>query len=171
MKSIPRTALIIIIILANIAVDQVTKKMTRDRIEYNETIEVIGEYLILTKVENEGAFLGMGSSLSPTMRKVLLLILPAGVMIALFVYLIRNKEITSMSMVALSFIVGGGIGNVYDRIVYGSVTDMVFIDLQFAHTGIFNLADVSVMIGTGIILVEQFLPKKKNEAPAVQEEG
>ncbi len=164
MKRIPRTALIVIIILANIAADQVTKKMTRDHIEYNETIEVIGEYLILTKVENEGAFLGMGSSLSPIMRKVLLLILPAAVMIALLVYLIRNKEITRMSMVALSFIVGGGIGNIYDRIVYGSVTDMVFIDLQFAHTGIFNLADVSVMIGTGLILLEQFLPKKKEES-------
>lgn len=170
MKSMPRTALIIVIILANIAVDQVTKKMTRDRIEYNETIEVIGEYLILTKVENEGAFLGMGSSLSPTMRKILLLILPAAVMIALLVYLIRNTEITRLSMIALSFIVGGGIGNIYDRIVYGSVTDMVFIDLQFAHTGIFNLADVSVMIGTGIILLEQFLPKKKEETLAVQED-
>lgn len=169
MKRIPRIALIFIIILANIAVDQVTKKMTRDRIEYNETIEVIGDYLILTKVENEGAFLGMGSSLSPTMRKVLLLILPAAVMIALLVYLIRNKEITHMSMIALSFIVGGGIGNIYDRIVYGSVTDMVFIDLQFAHTGIFNLADVSVMIGTGLILLEQFLPKKKEEASVAEE--
>lgn len=171
MKRIPRTALILIIIIANIAVDQVTKKMTRDQIEYNETIEVIGDYLILTKVENEGAFLGMGSSLSPTMRKVLLLILPSAVMLALLVYLIRNREITRLSMIALSFIVGGGIGNIYDRIVYGSVTDMVFIDLQFAHTGIFNLADVSVMIGTGIILVEQFLPKKKEEIEPVQEEA
>ncbi len=171
MKSIPRTALILIIIIANIAVDQVTKKITRDQIEYNETIEVIGEYLILTKVENEGAFLGMGSSLSPIMRKLLLLVLPAAVMLALLVYLIRNKDITRLSMIALSFIVGGGIGNIYDRIVYGSVTDMVFIDLQFAHTGIFNAADVSVMIGTGIILVEQFLPKKKTEAIASQEEA
>jgi len=48
---------------------------------------------------------------------------------------------------------------------------MVFIDLQFAHTGIFNLADVSVMIGTGIILVEQFLPKKKDGLAASQEEA
>ncbi len=171
MKRIPRTALILIIIIANIAVDQVTKKMTRDQIEYNETIEVIGDYLILTKVENEGAFLGMGSSLSPTMRKLLLLVLPAAVMLALLVYLIRNKDISRLSMIALSFIVGGGIGNIYDRIVYGSVTDMVFIDLQFAHTGIFNAADVSVMIGTGIILVEQFLPKKKTEVIADQEEA
>lgn len=171
MKGIPRTALILIIIIANIAVDQVTKKMTRDQIEYNETIEVIGEYLILTKVENEGAFLGMGSSLSPILRKILLLILPSVVMISLLFYLIRTKEITRLSMIALSFIVGGGIGNIYDRIVYGSVTDMVFIDLQFAHTGIFNAADVSVMIGTGIILFEQFIPTRKRKAEIKQEEA
>lgn len=171
MKGISRTALILIIIIANIAIDQVTKKMTRDQIEYNETIEVIGDYLILTKVENEGAFLGMGSSLSPTLRTILLLILPSCVMLVLFVYLVRNKEITQLSLIALSFIVGGGIGNIYDRIVYGSVTDMVFIDLQFAHTGIFNLADVSVMIGTGIILVEQFLPKKNDAVKPAQGEA
>ncbi len=143
--------------------------MARDRIEYNETIEVIGKNLVLTKVENTGAFLGMGSSLSPILRKILLLFLPAAVMLALLVYLIRNKEITQISVVALSFIVGGGIGNIYDRIVYGSVTDMLYIDLEFAHTGIFNLADVSVMVGTGLILLEQFLPKKKTEEVTTEE--
>ena len=84
-------------------------------------------------------------------------------MVAVFVYLIRNKDISPISVWALSFIVGGGVGNLYDRILYGEVTDMLFIDLQFAHTGIFNMADVSVMVGTGLILLEQFLPKKKQE--------
>lgn len=143
--------------------------MARNQIEYNETIEVIGKNLVLTKVENTGAFLGMGSSLSPTLRSILLLILPSAVMLALLVYLLKHKEITQISVVALSFIVGGGIGNIYDRIVYGSVTDMLYIDLEFAHTGIFNLADVSVMVGTGLILVEQFLPKKKEENVASEE--
>lgn len=162
MKRIPRVALVLIIVLSNIGCDQVTKKMARNQIEYNETIEVIGKNLVLTKVENKGAFLGMGSSLSPTLRSILLLILPSAVMLALLIYLLKYKEITQISVVALSFIVGGGIGNIYDRIVYGSVTDMLYIDLEFAHTGIFNLADVSVMVGTGLILLEQFLPKKKN---------
>lgn len=163
MKRIPRVALVLIIVLSNIGCDQVTKKMARNQIEYNETIEVIGKNLVLTKVENTGAFLGMGSSLSPTMRSILLLILPSAVMLGLLVYLLKYKEITQISVVALSFIVGGGIGNIYDRIVYGSVTDMLYIDLEFAHTGIFNLADVSVMVGTFLILLEQFLPKKKEE--------
>ena len=163
MNKIPRVALVLILIFANIGCDQITKVMARNQIEYNETIEVIGKNLILTKVENTGAFLGMGSEMHPTLRVLLLLILPAVVMIGLLYYVLKNKELSMMSVWALSFIVGGGIGNVYDRIVYGSVTDMIFLDFEFAHTGIFNMADVSVMIGTGLILLEQFMPKKKTE--------
>ncbi len=168
MKKLPKIALVLIIIFANIAADQVTKVMARNQIEYNETINVIGDYLIFTKVENTGAFLGMGSELSPFLRTALLLILPSLVMIGVFVYIIRTKYLTNISLWGLSFIVGGGIGNLFDRIVYGSVTDMIFLDFQFAHTGIFNVADMSVMVGTGLILLEQFFPKKK-EAATVSE--
>ena len=162
MQGKARLILISVIVILNIAVDQITKVLARKHIEYNEVIEVIGNYFIFTKVENRGAFLGMGSSLPPIMRIILLLVLPAVVMIGLFIYMMRSKDLTKISLWGLSFIVGGGIGNIFDRMVYGSVTDMLFIDLQFAHTGIFNVADVSVMIGTGLILLEQFLPKKKS---------
>lgn len=161
MQGKARLILISVIVVVNIAADQITKVLARKHIEYNQVIEVIGDYFIFTKVENRGAFLGMGSSLSPIMRTLLLLVLPAAVMVGLFIYMIRSKDLTKTSLWGLSFIVGGGIGNIFDRMVYGSVTDMLFIDLQFAHTGIFNVADVSVMIGTGLILLEQFLPKKK----------
>ena len=164
MQGKARLILISVIVILNIAVDQITKVLARKHIEYNEVIEVIGNYFIFTKVENRGAFLGMGSSLPPIMRIILLLALPAVVMIGLFIYMMRSKDLTKISLWGLSFIVGGGIGNIFDRMVYGSVTDMLFIDLQFAHTGIFNVADVSVMIGTGLILLEQFLPKKKELA-------
>lgn len=163
MKKIPRIALILILIFANIGCDQITKKLARENLEYNTTEEVIGDYLILTKVENKGAFLGMGSELSPVLRTILLLVLPSLVMIGVFVYLLRTKDLNMISIWALSFIVGGGIGNLYDRILYGQVTDMLFIDLKFAHTGIFNMADVSVMVGTGLILLDQFTAKKKTE--------
>ncbi len=169
MKKMPRLALVLIIIFANIAADQITKVIARAQIEYNETINVIGDYLIFTKVENTGAFLGMGSELSPFLRTTLLLILPLAVMIGVFVYILRTKDLTNISLWGLSFIVGGGIGNLFDRIVYGSVTDMIFLDFQFAHTGIFNVADMSVMVGTGLILFEQFFPKKK-DTPAISEE-
>lgn len=161
MKRIPRIVLILIIIFANIGCDQITKDLARKNLEYRETVQVLGEYLVLTKVENQGAFLGMGSELSPILRSILLLILPGIVMIGVTVYLFRNKDLNMTVLWALAFIVGGGIGNLYDRILYGQVTDMIFMDFQFAHTGIFNMADVSVMVGTGLILLDQFRPNKK----------
>lgn len=166
MKGSSRIRLIIILIVVNIALDQVTKVLARKHIEYNETIEVIGDYLIFTKVENTGAFLGMGSELPPLFRVLLLLVLPSVVMIGLLVYLVRSKDLTNYSIWGLSFIVGGGLGNIFDRIVYGSVTDMLFLDFQFAHTGIFNVADMSVMVGTGLILLEQFVTKKEKPTTA-----
>lgn len=161
-----RIITILAIIIVNIGCDQVTKNMAREQIEYNERIEVIDDYLILTKVENSGAFLGMGSDLSPILKNILLLGLPSVVMIGLLVFLIIKKDLTKLAIVGLSFIVGGGIGNLYDRILYGSVTDMVHMDFVIFRTGIFNAADVSVMVGTGLILLEQFLNRNENKEKA-----
>jgi len=67
------------------------------------------------------------------------------------------------TLVGFCCIIGGGIANVYDRIVYGSVTDFLHLDFGgMLRTGIFNLADVSVMVGMGCLIVGSF--KKKKEA-------
>jgi signal peptidase II len=58
------------------------------------------------------------------------------------------------------FIIGGGIGNLFDRIFRGSVTDFLYIKFGIFHTGIFNLADVSIMSGMFIVLIQFFLKRK-----------
>jgi signal peptidase II len=58
------------------------------------------------------------------------------------------------------FVIGGGIGNVFDRIVYGSVTDFLHINFGFFQTGIFNLADLSIMTGVFIILLQSLFKRK-----------
>jgi len=162
-----RILMIVLLIAANIGCDQVSKTMARKGIDDRERIEVIGNNLILTKVENTGAFLGMWSDLPVWLKNILLLGLPALVMIGLFVYLLKKADLSRTTVVALTFIVGGGIGNLYDRILYGSVTDFLYMDFEIFHTGIFNMADVSVMVGTGLILVESFFSKKnKKDKPA-----
>lgn len=158
-----RILVILLLITANISCDQVSKQMARTGIDKGERIEVIGDNLILTKVENTGAFLGMGSELPPWLKNILLLGLPALVMIGLFVYLLAKNNLSKNTVLALTFIVGGGIGNLYDRILYGKVTDFLFLDFEIFHTGIFNMADVSVMVGTGLILVESFFSKKSKK--------
>jgi len=57
---------------------------------------------------------------------------------------------------------GGGIGNVYDRIIYGSVTDFLHIDLGLFETGIFNMADVSITTGALILLANTLYKNYRN---------
>ena len=59
-------------------------------------------------------------------------------------------------LVGISFVLGGGIGNMYDRIIHGSVTDFLHIDFVIFQTGIFNMADVSIMTGMFLILIRPF---------------
>ena len=68
-------------------------------------------------------------------------------------YILFTSGLDKLFIVGLTFIIGGGIGNMIDRVLYGSVTDFMLIDLGLVKTGIFNAADVSVMIGTGMILL------------------
>ena len=159
-----RTLSIILLIAANIGCDQVSKNMAREQIEYREHIEVVGKMLSLTKVENTGAFLGMGSNFPDWVKSILLLGLPALVMIGIFVYLLVKPELNKITVTGLTFIVGGGIGNLYDRILYGQVTDFLHMDFGGVfRTGIFNMADVSVMVGTGLILLDGFKKKPKDK--------
>lgn len=56
----------------------------------------------------------------------------------------------------ISFVIGGGIGNLYDRVLYGSVTDFMHLKFGIFQTGIFNMADVSIMLGM-LIIVSSFV--------------
>ena len=155
-----RSISISIIIALSIFLDQISKILIRKNVEQYSDIKLIGEYFILTNVENSGAFLGMGSGFSPIMKSVFLIILPIIVLISIIIYVYRDKEIDKISLIGFSIIIGGGIGNIFDRIIYGSVTDFLFIDLGgIFKTGIFNIADLAVTTGMILILLMSFKNK------------
>lgn len=160
--TLSRTLKIIIIIVVNIALDQISKFYVRANVGYQTSRDIIGENFILTNVENSGAFLGMGSDMSPTMKVIFLWILPILVLGYVVYYIFSNKALDHMSLLAFCCIIGGGIANVYDRIKYGSVTDFLHIDLGGGiRTGIFNVADMSVTFGMIMLLIASFVYRKK----------
>lgn len=156
--------LILFVIFTNVGCDQISKSLVRENVAEKEMIEIIGNHFILTNVENEGAFLGAGSSFEKTYRIALLCILPILILSALFFYLMKDKKMSGVMAISMACIIGGGIGNIYDRVIYGSVTDFFHIDLGLLKTGIFNLADVSIMIGMfSIVLMNLFMKQAKEE--------
>ena len=159
-----RSVLVFILILINIVADQLTKFWVRENVEPGSVSDIVGNYFTLHRVENPGAFLGMGSDLNPTVKLLVLLILPVVVLLLALRYVLTQKNLDQWTVVGLSFVIGGGIGNIYDRIIHKSVTDFWHIDFGSGiQTGIFNMADVSVMVGMGCILVSAILSRKKKE--------
>ena len=148
------------LIILSIFFDQFSKFWIRNNIESYNEIELIGSFFTLIRVENSGAFLGMGSELSYIPKLILLIIFPILVLVAVSIYTYVDKKLDNLSLVGFSLIIGGGIANIFDRIVYGSVTDFLFINLGFFKTGIFNIADLSVTTGMILILIASF--KKGN---------
>ncbi|MBR9847239.1 MAG: signal peptidase II [Algicola sp.] len=159
-----RNVSISLLIIFNIAIDQVSKVIVRKTIKSREVIELIDDKFILTNVENKGAFLGMGSDMNETLRVIFLLILPTLVLSYLIYYIITNRALDKLSTIAFSCIAGGGIANVFDRIAFGKVTDFFFIDLGGVFkTGIFNVADMSVTFGMIVLVYTWFLTSRKKQ--------
>jgi signal peptidase II len=157
-----RNLYIISLVILNIILDQLSKFWIRGNVAPYSDINIIADYFIITNVENSGAFLGLGSDFSPVIKSILLLALPVGVLVTVLVYVFKDTSIDKLSLIGYSSIIGGGIGNIYDRFLYGSVTDFLFIDLVGVFkTGIFNIADLSVT--TGMILIVWASFKTKNE--------
>lgn len=125
-------------------------------------IDIIKDYFQLIWVENKGAFLGMGSDMNPTLKLIFLLILPTVVLGYVIYYIVKTKDLDRTSLIAFCCIVGGGIANVFDRIVYGQVTDFFFIKItETIKTGIFNVADLSVTTGMIMLLFSGVFNKTK----------
>lgn len=160
MNKISKVKIILIIIL-NLGIDHISKIIVRNEVGNNEIISLYGNWFTLTKVENTGAFLSAGSALPDLIRIILLSVLPV-IFLAygLFMILIK-KNISNLQIVGWSFVIGGGSGNLYDRIVHGSVTDFLHLDMGLFQTGIFNMADISIMCGMLLILIDIFIPKRE----------
>ena len=160
-KGFLRVILILVLLGLNIGCDQVTKSIVRRKFTGTTEIGFLHNHVTLGKVENTGAFLSLGDSLSGPLRSILLNLLPLLAVVVGFGFVLIKTDLNLLTVFSLILIVGGGFGNIYDRIVHGSVTDFMHIDFIIFQTGVFNVADVSIMTGTFILLIDALLKKKE----------
>ncbi len=164
LKRLVKIFISLLMISCNVACDQITKEKVREEISKEESISIIDDNFILTNIENTGAMLSLGDGLQGELKIVFLQVLPLIALLLMFLYIIREQKISKVNFIAFSFIIGGGIGNIYDRILYKSVTDFMYLELGPLHTGIFNMADVSVFLGVLMILFHSIAEEKKKKA-------
>lgn len=148
---------IFIIVISNISCDQISKIIVRDQVEYNADIPIVKNFITLTKVENTGAFLSLGSEMPRIFYQFIMIILPLVVIFYALLFLWKNKIDSHLLTLAIALWVGGGIGNIIDRIRFGSVTDFLHFNFGLFQTGIVNLADISITLGFFIFLFDIYV--------------
>lgn len=128
-----------------IVADQVIKYFVVENLQGIDKVPFIGSLLTLTYVENRGAAFGMMQNMSWLFAIITVL------MIALFFYIIIKKKITSKFFIACTvLIVGGGVGNLIDRIFRGFVVD--YLQLSF-FPYVCNLADYCITVGAVMLII------------------
>ena len=165
-NKIIRNSLILILLVTNVGCDQISKCVIRQKLNYNDRISVIDNFVTITKVENTGAFLSLGRYLPRIIYKILMIFLPLIVLGYALYYLLKSNNLSRLLIIAFCLIIGGGFGNIYDRIIYGSVTDFLYFDFVLFHTGVVNMADISITTGF-FILIYEFLIKRGRFKPRV----
>lgn len=153
-KGLLRKIALLCVVLCNIGCDQLSKEVVRERIDYREVIEVLGDTFVLTKVENTGAFLSLGNAWPEPVKWLALIVLPILILAYGLYIMFATRYISYPMAFGLAFAIGGGFGNMYDRLVYGSVTDFMHVDFGFVRSGVFNMADLSITIGVILIFVD-----------------
>ena len=136
---------IAIMILA-VFLDQITKYLTILFLKPIDTLPIIKNVIHLTYVENTGAAFGMMKN-----QRWLFMIVSTVAIIALLLYLFKKKTQPKLENLASAFIVGGGIGNMIDRVFLGYVVDM--IDFRLINFAVFNVADSFVCVGAGLLML------------------
>ncbi|MBK0380557.1 signal peptidase II [Mucilaginibacter segetis] len=164
-KGIYRAVIILFILAVNVGCDQVSKKIVRARLDVYDHYSFLDHHFNLMKVENPGAFLSLGDKLVNPYRFILLTLIPVLALLGAVVYILVKNNFSKTRLAGIICVIGGGIGNIYDRVVHGSVTDFMHIQFGSLQTGIFNVADVSIMVGMGLIILDTFLRSKNDVHP------
>jgi signal peptidase II len=147
-----------------IFLDRLTKSWVTLRIPYGGAIPVIPRVLRITHWTNDGAAFSLfANTASPNaVRWGLVCFTLLAALIVLFLMVRLGDRFTLVS-VAMALIFAGALGNVHDRIAYGSVVDFIEVHIFGYHWPDFNIADSSVCIGACLLLLDSLRPRKTPE--------
>ena len=154
MTRLKRAVLVLLIVTACVGCDQMTKSIAKSYLFTHPMISILGDTFRVQYAENDGAFLGLGASLP---QKTRMFIFTGGVSLFLmsaFIYLIFASGIDALTVLSLSLVIGGGLSNLLDRIFYnGHVIDFLNLGFGSLRTGIFNVADLVIMLGMFLLVI------------------
>jgi signal peptidase II len=149
-----RPPLFVWVVALVVVADQAVKALVRPRLELYESISVIPGFFSLTRVHNTGAAFGFMNGVDFPFKAAVLALLQTAALIGLTVYVAMLAPAQRLTRLGLSFVIGGAIGNLIDRIAYGYVLDFFDFYRGGWHFWAFNVADAAINIGVALMILE-----------------
>ena len=157
---------LLLVSAAIFSADRWTKTWVAAHIAIGGAIPVIPHVLRITHWLNEGAAFSLfADSASPRAVRLALIIFTSVAAFAVLIAMVRLGHRFTPTTVALAFILGGALGNVHDRVEYGSVIDFIEVHIFNYHWPDFNVADSAIVTGACLLLLDSLLPKRETASP------
>ncbi len=155
------------IALVVFALDRLTKVLIERNLSVWDTVRVIPGFFNIVHTKNRGAAFGVFSDSSSEFRSIALIGVSLVVLIFVSFLLLRPARAgfsgSRLTILGLSLVLGGAIGNIYDRIMSGQVTDFLEFYLGEYHFAAFNVADSAITVGAALLLLDMWLSRKQTE--------
>ena len=143
-------------LLLVVGLDQISKMYVSSVMSLHASHPVIDGFFNITYIRNPGAAFGFLANAAPMFRSLFLIMVSAAAIVMILFFLAKNKTAAMLLTFALSLILGGAVGNLLDRIRYGSVVDFFDFYIASYHWPAFNVADSSILVGAVLLIVEMF---------------
>jgi signal peptidase II len=149
-----RGLIIFLVMITCVGCDQVSKSYATLTLANRQPIAIFGEMFRLHYSENTGAMMGVGGDLPATARFWIFVVFAGCALLAMLAFTILGKNLQTVDVLSFSLILGGGAGNLIDRIFKGGiVVDFMILTLGFLKTAIFNIADTAVVSGLLLLAI------------------
>jgi len=148
-----------------VSLDQLTKNAVVNNFKLGESLPVASSFFNISRVHNAGAAFGLLANLPPNLRDPFFFIVPAFTLAVIFAVFYKLRDTQSLSVYALTAIVGGALGNLADRIRLGYVVD--FLDFHWNgawHFPAFNVADSAITIGVALLMLGMLIERDGEES-------
>ncbi|MBY0494562.1 MAG: signal peptidase II [Cyanobacteria bacterium] len=147
-----RGLLLCLLLAATAGCDRITKHLAVTTLAGQPEQSYLGDMVRLDYYENAGGFLSTGAGWRPSTRAAVFQIANGFFLLVTIVMAVRYKW-SRLGAVGLVIFLAGGLSNLIDRMAFGSVIDFLNIGVGPVRTGIFNVADVAIMAGVALLLV------------------
>ena len=144
----------LLITAAALILDRLTKWQVQRRIELHDGITIIPGFFRLIHLENPGAAFGFFSQTPTPLKLGLLITLSIVALVPVSVLLWRSSRALSSTSVGLALILGGAIGNLWDRLLHHRVTDFLLFYYRQYEWPAFNFADSAIVVGATLLVVD-----------------